>query len=146
MAAFSNYLENELLDHILRAATYTAPTSVWIALHTADNGLEAGTITGEVSGGSYARVEVGGASGRTFSVAAAGTTDNDQDITFATATADWGTVTHMSVMDASTSRVRVRPGTAAKASKSASAGKTGCHVRPSREYSIRALLPVIQRV
>ena len=102
MAAFSNYLENELLDHILRAATYTAPTSVWIVLHTADNGLEAGTITGEVSGGSYARVEVGGASGRTFSVAAAGTTDNDQDITFATATADWGTVTHMSVMDAST--------------------------------------------
>lgn len=102
MAAFSNFLENELLDHILRAATYTAPTSVWIALHTADNGLEAGTITGEVTGGSYARVEVGGASGRTFSVAAAGTTDNDQDITFPTATANWGTVTHMSIMDAST--------------------------------------------
>lgn len=102
MAAFSNYLENELLDHILRAATYTAPTSVWIALHTADNGLEAGTLTGEVSGGAYARMEVGGASGRTFSIAANGTTDNDQDITFVTATADWGTVTHMSIMDAST--------------------------------------------
>jgi hypothetical protein len=102
MAAFSDYLENELLDHILRAATYTAPSSVWIALHTADNGLEAGTLTGEVSGGAYARVEVGGASGRTFSAAASGTTDNDQDITFTTATADWGTVTHMSIMDAST--------------------------------------------
>lgn len=102
MAAFSNYLENELLDHILRNESYTAPSSVWIALFTADNGLEAGTITGEVSGGSYARVEVGGASGRTFSAGAAGTTDNDQDITFATATADWGTVTHMAVMDAST--------------------------------------------
>lgn len=102
MAAFSNYLENELLDHTLRNEAYTAPASVWIALHTADNGLEAGTITGEVIGGSYARMEVGGASGRNFTLAAAGLSDNAQDIVFVTATANWGTVTHMSIMDAST--------------------------------------------
>lgn len=102
MAAFSDFLENELLDHILRNEAYTPPTSVWIALHTADNGLEAGTITAEVTGGAYARIEVGGASGRSFALAAAGLTDNEQDITFVTATANWGTVTHMSIMDAST--------------------------------------------
>ena len=102
MSAFSTFLENELLDHILRNAAYTAPSSVWIALFTADNGLEGGTISGEVSGGAYARMEVGGASGRTFSIAVNGTTDNDQDITWVTATADWGTVTHMAIMDAST--------------------------------------------
>lgn len=101
MSAFSDYLENELLDHILRNETWAPPASVWIALFTADNGLEAGTITGEVTGGAYARMEVGGASGRTFSAAVAGTTDNDQDIQFITASADWGTVTHMAIMDAS---------------------------------------------
>lgn len=102
MAAFSDYLENELLDHILRNEAYVAPASVWIALFTADNGLEAGTITGEVSGGAYARVEVGGTSGLTFSLAAAGSSSNEQDITFPTATADWGTITNAAIMDAST--------------------------------------------
>jgi len=101
MAAFSDFLENELLDHVLRNEAYVAPASVWIALFTADNGLEAGTITGEVLGGSYARVEVGGISGRTFALASAGSTSNEQDITFPTATADWGTVTYAAVMDAS---------------------------------------------
>lgn len=102
MAAFGDFLENEILDHVLRNEAYTAPSSVWIALFTADNGLEGGTLTGEVSGGAYARMEVGGSSGRTFSAAASGTTDNDQDITFVTATADWGTVTHMAIVTAST--------------------------------------------
>lgn len=101
MAAFSDYLENELLDHTLRNETYTPPSSVWIALHLVDNGLEGGVITGEVNGGAYARMEIGGASGRNFQAAVAGATDNAQDVTFVTATADWGTATHMSIMDAS---------------------------------------------
>jgi hypothetical protein len=102
MAALSDYLENELLDHILRNSAWTPPTSVWIALFTADNGLESGVITGEVATGSYARIEVGGSSGRNFNVAASGATDNDADITFPTATADWGTVSYVAIMDAST--------------------------------------------
>lgn len=102
MAALSDYLENELLDHVLRNEAYTPPSSVWIALFTADNGLESGDITGEVSGGAYARMEVGGTSGRDFAVASSGATENSQDITFPTATADWGTVTHMAIMDAET--------------------------------------------
>lgn len=105
MANFSNFLELELLDHVLRNAAYTAPTSVWIALFDATGStanLEAGTLTGEIVGGAYARLEVGGASGRSFTLAAAGATQNNEDWTWTTATADWGTVTYCAVMDAST--------------------------------------------
>ena len=101
MAALSDFLENELLDHILRNETWTPPTSVWIALFTADNGLETNVQTGEVSGGSYARLEVGGSSGRSFTVAATGSTDNTEDWTFPTSSADWGTITHAAIMTTS---------------------------------------------
>jgi hypothetical protein len=101
MAALSDFLELELLDHILRNETWTPPTSVWIALFTADNGLETNVQTSEVSGGSYARLEVGGSSGRSFTVAAAGATTSNEDWIFPTATADWGTITHCAVMSAS---------------------------------------------
>ena len=96
MAEFSTYLENKIIDHILRNQSYTPPATVYVALFTADNGLEEGTITGEVSGGSYARQSV------TLSAASGGASSNSADITFPTATADWGTITHVALMDAST--------------------------------------------
>ncbi len=35
MTALSNFLENELIDHILRNGAYTTPgTEIWIALYT----------------------------------------------------------------------------------------------------------------
>jgi hypothetical protein len=90
----SNYLENKLLDHALKVAAYTQPTQVYIALFTADNGLEAGTLTGEVSGGAYARTTA------TFGAAASGTSTNSADITFPTASgANWGTVSHMAIIE-----------------------------------------------
>lgn len=102
MTAFSDFLENELLDHILRNASWTPPTSVWIAAFTAVTGLESNSPSAEVSGGAYARLEVGGGSGRSFTVAASGATTNTETWSFAQATAGWGTVTHVAVMDAST--------------------------------------------
>jgi hypothetical protein len=96
MAEFSTYLENKIIDHLLRNQSYTPPTTVYVALFTADNGLEGGTITGEVSGGSYARQSV------TLSAASDGESSNTADITFPTATADWGTITHVALMDAAT--------------------------------------------
>jgi len=93
MTAMSNYLENEVLDHTLKVGSYTAPTDVYVWLGTADNGLEAGTITGEVSGGSYARTTA------TFGAAANGTSTNSADCTFPTATAAWGTVTHCAIIE-----------------------------------------------
>ena len=96
MSAASDYLEDKVLDHVLTNTPYTSPTTVYIGLWTADDGLEGGTITSEVSGGSYARQSV------TFSASSDGQTSNSATVTFPTATANWGTITHVAVMDAST--------------------------------------------
>jgi len=96
MSEFSTYLENKIIDHMLRNQSYTPPTTVYVALFTADNGLEGGVITGEVSGGSYARQAL------TLTAASDGESSNSSDITFPQATADWGTITHVALMDAST--------------------------------------------
>lgn len=92
--ALSNYAENKLLDHILGTAAFTMPTQVYVALFTADNGLESGVLTGEVSGGSYARVAVD------FSAASGGVANPTATVTFPQATGSWGTVTHVALMDA----------------------------------------------
>ena len=96
MAELSDYLEDKIIDHMLRNQAYTPAATVYVALFTSDDGLEAGTITGEVSGGSYARQAAG------LSAASGGASSNAGDITFPTATANWGTVTHVALMDALT--------------------------------------------
>lgn len=90
----SNYLENEILDHILGqgARDFTSPANLYVGLFTTDP-TDAGTGT-EVSGGSYARTAVA------FDAAASGSASNTANVTFTTATADWGTVTHAAVYDA----------------------------------------------
>lgn len=92
MAALSNYLENELIDHILRNAAYASPAAVWVALYT-DDPTDADTGT-EVAGGAYARQAI------TFGAPANGATDNTVAITFPNATANWGTITHIGIRDA----------------------------------------------
>lgn len=98
----SSFLENKILDHLLEGTSYSAPTSLWIALFTADTGLETNAPTSEVSGGGYARKEVKGSTGLTFAAAVDGATSNEQNIEFVEATASWGTVTHAALMDDST--------------------------------------------
>lgn len=96
MSAASDYLENKVLDHVLGNTVYTPAAARYIGLWTADNGLEAGTLTSEVSGGSYARQAV------TFSAAVTGSSESAATVTFPAATANWGTITHVAVMDAAT--------------------------------------------
>ena len=94
MSARSDYLENEILDHILGTGSYTAPAAVYVGLSTgsfADD--NSGT---ELSGSGYARVAA------TFSAAASGTTSNSAAIEFPAATGSWGTVSHFGIFDAST--------------------------------------------
>jgi len=91
----SNYLENALINVTLRATSYTAPTTVYVALYTTDP-TDADTGT-EVTGGSYARTSV------TFAAPSNGVTTNSADVTFPTCTLAWGTVTHIGLRDASTS-------------------------------------------
>ena len=97
MSAASDFLENALLDHVLTATSYTAPGTRYLGLFTAVTGLETNTPSAEVSGGSYARQAV------TFAAASSGTSATNATVTFPAATANWGTITHVAVMDASTS-------------------------------------------
>jgi hypothetical protein len=97
MAGLSDYLENELLDHIVGKTAYTMPT-VYVGLYTsAPSDAGGGT---EVSGGSYARKSTAGAD---WATASGGATSNANAITFVTASGSWGTVTHFGLFDASTS-------------------------------------------
>jgi hypothetical protein len=96
MAEFSNYLENALVNAVLRNTAYTSPTTVYVSLYVsdptdADSGTEVST-----SGTSYARTAV------TFGAPSNGVSTNSADVTFPTATASWGTVTHIGIHDAST--------------------------------------------
>jgi hypothetical protein len=103
MSAASNYLENKVLDHVLRNTAYTQPSGLWLALfnntstNTAAN-LEAGTLTDETStsGTAYARKTVA------FSASSSGTAATSATVTFDAATANWGTITHVAIMDGAT--------------------------------------------
>jgi hypothetical protein len=58
MSAMSDYLENKLIDYVFRGQTYTPPGNTWIGLLTTGTS-DANTGQVEVSGGGYARVQVG---------------------------------------------------------------------------------------
>lgn len=98
--SFTNTLENSILNHLLRNTAWTSPgTNVYVGLITAITNGETGSVT-EVSGGSYARVQVQGTSAW---VAPAGSgTDNVSTITFPAASANWGEVIAAGIWDAST--------------------------------------------
>ena len=95
MAEISNYLENALINATLRNTSYTSPATVYVGLFTSDP-TDAGSGT-EVSGGSYARKSV------TFAAPSNGASASNADVTFAQATATWGTITHVGLFDALTS-------------------------------------------
>tara|TARA_R110000822_G_scaffold190302_1_gene329073 strand:+ start:2600 stop:3013 length:414 start_codon:yes stop_codon:yes gene_type:complete len=104
MSAASDYLELKLLDHSLGTAGYTAPSTVYVGLFvstvdaaTTLANLEAGTLTDEISGNSYARQSIA------FGAASAGSATNSGSVTFPTASGNWGTITHLAVIDASSS-------------------------------------------
>jgi len=94
MSKMSNYLENALLNHVFRNTAMTSPTTVYVALYTSD---PTDDDTGaEVSGGGYERQAV------TFSAPSNGVISNSSTIIFPVATANWGTITHIGIKDAST--------------------------------------------
>ena len=99
MGSFSNFLELELLDHVFLTGSYSQPSNIYIALckSTVEEDDTGSTLPSEVSGGSYARKSCA-----TWDTASAGSTKNGVAITFAQATADWGTVTDFAICDAVT--------------------------------------------
>lgn len=96
----SDYLENEMLDHVLGGGDYTRPATVYVALYTTAPTDAGGGV--EVSGGSYARKDVTN-NATNWPAASSGSKSNGQDIVFATATASWGTIVAFGIFDASTS-------------------------------------------
>lgn len=99
LAEFATFLEDEMYDHLFRNAAYTSPTTVYAALFDTSGStanLEAGTLTGEISGNAYARVSI------TFGAPTNGLGSNSAAVTFASATGNWGTIRYMAIMDAST--------------------------------------------
>jgi hypothetical protein len=93
VSAFSDYLENKILLHVLDNTAYTSPTTVYLGLHTADP-TDDGTGT-EVSGNAYVRQSVA------FTVTA-NAAENTSAIEFPTATGSWGTIGWVGVWDAET--------------------------------------------
>lgn len=119
MSAFTDFMENKLIDWLFRAQAIgiagasagagSGPATLYVGLlTTTPTDSTAGT---EVSGGSYARVGVTSATtawnntqGNTTgaSTGTDGTTENASTITFPAPTASWGTVTGFGIYDAST--------------------------------------------
>lgn len=101
----SNYAANGFLDRMFRNQAFTVSNN-FLALWTATlSDSSTNATSGEVSGGSYARVEInenGGASPAWGSVSG-GVVTNGAAVTFTTASGSWGTVTSGAIMDASTS-------------------------------------------
>ena len=118
MASMSDFLENKIIDWLLRAQAIgvtgasagagTGPTNVYVGLLTAAPSDTGGGT--EVTGGSYARVTVASslanwagtqaAASTTASTGTSGTTSNNSAITFPAPTANWGSVTHLGIYDA----------------------------------------------
>lgn len=94
--SFSNFLETEILDHVFANNAYTAPSTLYLALFTANpdedgSGAEVSTV-----GTAYVRQTVA------FTVTG-NTASNSGAVEYPTATASFGTVSHVGIYDASTS-------------------------------------------
>jgi hypothetical protein len=96
MSALSDHAEKLVLDWLMTAGTATRPTSWFVGLFTAAPSDSGGGT--EVSTGGYSRKSV------SFAAASSpgGTTQNSGIVTWTAAGANYGTVSHVGIFDAST--------------------------------------------
>lgn len=103
MSMMSDYLESQIIKHLFRTGSYTKPSTIYIALcTTTPTDASTGSTIAEVSGGSYARVQVGPSDATWAAPGVDGLTENVAAINFAVATAGWGTVVAFAICDAAT--------------------------------------------
>lgn len=96
------YLQFARINWLRTAAAYpTPPTNTYLALWTATPYAN-GTGGTEVSAGGYARTAIASSGWSATSGASPTQISNSAAVTFPTATADWGTITAISLMSAST--------------------------------------------
>ena len=93
--SFSSYLGTKVLDHVFGGTAYTAPGTLYLGLHTSNPGEDDSGTEVSTSGTAYAR--------QTVAFTTAGdTTSNTAAVEYPTATASYGTVSHVGVYDALT--------------------------------------------
>jgi hypothetical protein len=90
MGSISDFLEDAWLDHVLKTATYTRGTTLYVGLSIADP-LDDASGMSEPVGNNYAREALTDAS---WVAAAARSTNYNALITFNQASGSWGTISH----------------------------------------------------
>jgi len=91
--SFSNFLETELLDHVFANNAYTSPSAVYVGLFTSNPDEDGSGSEVSTSGTAYVR--------QSASFAVSGNTaTTDAAVEFPTATASWGSITHIGIYDA----------------------------------------------
>jgi len=124
MAGFSDSWENQVLKHrfnILRCATCV----MYVGLSSADP-LDDASGTSEPPGKGYTRVKTVNASATSWEIASATgvTVQNAAIITFPTASALWGTMTHFALFSGGTAGASVLCSGALTVSKTVESGDT----------------------
>lgn len=92
MSQMSDYLENFLVNLTLRGATLSNPITPYVGLYRSNPGE--GNSGQEVTGGAYARQSI------VFGAPDNGSSSNLYTVEFPVATASWGTVTYVGILDA----------------------------------------------
>lgn len=109
--AFSDYVENKLVDLLVRGQTFTPPATVYVGLSTAACS-DSSVGTEVANSNNYSRVAVTSslanwagtqsAGSTTASSGTGGQTSNNAAINFPTPSGSWGTVTHWFLIDSGT--------------------------------------------
>lgn len=94
--SFSDTFETHVLNYVFTATSVTRPTAWYLALFTSNPADDASGTEVSTSGTAYARQSAA------FTVSG-DTASNNAAIEFPTATASFGTVSHVAVFDAATS-------------------------------------------
>ena len=98
---FSTTIDNSILDHFTKKASWTQPTDVYVGF-SSTTPTKTGTNVTEPSAGAYARLQVTTAQ---WTAAASSAVETNADKTWTQATADWvsgADLTHMVLYDAVT--------------------------------------------
>lgn len=96
MSDFSDYMENKIIDHMLRNQAFTPPTTIYVALFSAATGLEENNPSAEIAGTGYLRQAI------TLGAASGGVSTHAADILFPAAGANWLEATHFAIVDHAT--------------------------------------------
>lgn len=103
MSNATNTLEELIGDHLLRTATWTKPSAIYVGLFTTMPN-DAGASGVEVTGGSYARVQCGpGDAYWTGPAGGDGVYSNTDIVQFAEPSAGWGTILGYGLFSAASS-------------------------------------------